>query len=387
LNADGTPHHQNPARFETDGTTLHTNYLYAKVDVLNDLRVRDGEVRFYIKHPGAGGGASNLQLLGTAPVPDTVSPGSPQTVFIPWQIPSGTPNHSCTFSVIHTPAEPAEDINALNWNQTEQLIRDKNDWAQRNLSIDTVFSNLGNTQNIRFTLAPIFIEYPKEKGLKSAELRLFFKSNKLKFVNEISLEIPALKKTIDIKPGKNGEIVISKEFSPGSRVVIIPRLNINSKGMTFDQQENVIEINPILGKTEMIGYAYSLEMNKSSQVIWQVLDRGLAGLIDIAEVTSILAAEKVAHLCRNLLQERTTSPDKVVEIFKENIDLIKSLQKELKHQVKPAFNFSEIDQVFVELIILLEEGGDNVYIFDCFKDLFNRTELISWYLYNSLRDV
>ncbi|MCB1058386.1 MAG: hypothetical protein KDD11_23030, partial [Acidobacteria bacterium] len=123
------PEHEHPARFENDGVTPKTNYLFARVEQVETLQISGASVSFYLKHPGSGAGA--ITLLGTVAVPV----GLPQDISIPWQVPVGTPNHSCVFAVVFSPAEPEQDTTALDWAAFEALSHEDNDWAQRNLDI------------------------------------------------------------------------------------------------------------------------------------------------------------------------------------------------------------------------------------------------------------
>lgn len=382
LNPDGTPQHENPARFQSNGVTPHTNYLYARVDAINNLQVRDAEVRFYMKHPGAGSGAANLQLLGTVPVSNALAPGNQQTVSIPWIVPAGTPNHSCTFSVIHTPAEPAQDITGLNWNQTETLIRDDNDWAQRNLTMDQTFPNFGNNDPIRFTFPPIFIEYPKERGLKEAKLIIHPEMFDNKVIQSLELIFPAYDKCIPIRSEK--PIELDNSIKPGTRVLVIARAMLNPKAMEFKHQQQVLGITPQIDKLKLVGYAFGVQMNKGSQVISQIMDRGLGGLMDVAEVTGLTSAEHIAGLCREIIRSEITSPEIVVELFKENQELLYALRKDLKSRLKGACNFADADYAFKKFEKAISSGRDVSYLFDCIKDIMGRLELVSWHLYKHI---
>ena len=87
--ASAGPEHQGPVRFNAD-MSAKTNYLFARVEQTVNPQVRNAVVKFYMKHPGSGGGAANLNLLGQVGVPAALAVGAPQNVSLAWTVPPGT---------------------------------------------------------------------------------------------------------------------------------------------------------------------------------------------------------------------------------------------------------------------------------------------------------
>ena len=384
LNPDGTPEHEHPARFEADGTTPHVNYLFAKVDVLENLRVRDAEVRFYMKHPGAGGGAANLQLLGTAPITSPLTPTTSATVSIPWTVPSGTPMHSCVFAVVHTPAEPAQDITSLNWIQTEQLVRDDNDWAQRNLDIQNLFSNFGNISQGKISFAPIIIDYPLEEDLEAVPLTLELDiPTDNKAIRQLELIFPALDLCIPVKPGGETSIQLAKSLKPGSRILMIARADIDASKLSFGETVYPIGINPSLGKTEIVGYGFGMRMGKASVAINQLLDRALGAFHDFGEISGGQETDFLCRASRKIRQDRCASPKNVVEVFGKHVEDLRAFQKLVKKHAADAYAFADMDYAFDKFY--KKVSGDTGAAFDALRDLIQRIEILNWVLYEAYR--
>ena len=385
LNPDGTPDHENPARFEMDGVTPHTNYLFARVHVLEDLRVRDAEVRFYVKHPGAGGGAANIQLLGAAPITGTLTTGTTQTVSLPWTVPNGSPTHSCVFAVVHSPAEPGEDITALTWAQTEQLVRDNNDWAQRNLTIENALMNLGNIAEDQLSFQPIIIDYPDEKGLKTVSLNVEVSIADNEAIDAVELVFPSLDKCIMVKPGEERTIEVTESLHPGTKVLMIARTTFRKSDVAFDNVMEMIGITPIIGETKIVGYGFSIKTGKNSNATLQVLDRIQGALADFGELSGQSGWGRLCESLRDLRRNGCSSPSAITDVFKENVHSLKSLQEVLKKDAEEAYQFADMDYTFGKLYRKIENQEPDARLFDAVRDLINRIETLNWCLYLSYK--
>ncbi|GGG40034.1 hypothetical protein GCM10011344_46120 [Dokdonia pacifica] len=386
LNADGTPDHENPAKFEMDGVTLHTNYLFAKVDVLENLRVRDAEVRFYLKHPGAGGGAANLQLLGAAPITGTLTPGTTQTVSLPWTVPNGSPTHSCVFAVVHTPAEPSEDITALNWNQTEQLVRDDNDWAQRNLTIESTLMNFGNIAEEQLSFQPIIIDYPDEKGLKTVPLQIEATIAENKAIDAVELVFPSMDKCIMVKPGENLTVEITDSLRPGTKVLMIARAKMNKASVDIGNVQEAVGITPILGDTKIVGYGFSLKTGKNSNAISQLIDRIQGAFADFGEIAGPSNWDCLCKELQEIRRNGCSSSTTLTMLFRDKVDSLKKLQETLLKNAEEAYLFADMDYAYEKLYRTIENQESDAHSFDAIRDLINRFETLNWCLYLSYRE-
>jgi hypothetical protein len=281
------PEHQHPVRFNPD-MTPRTNYLFAKVEQTVNLKVRSAVVRFFRKNPGSGGGAANLLLLGQVPVPDTLAVGVPQTVSLPWTIPTGTPAHSCIFAVVRSDAEQDGDQSSLDWWQFEALSRLDNDWAQRNLDIqDFASGNVGDSNSVES--APALIYLPPRQDRKGADLILDVDATGAKGADALTLEV------IGEEPHKVNVGAQTKINVPLARrrepLVVLIAATIPGgleRGRTI-----AVEITPSIGDRSMIGFASTFRSARERDAVAQTLDVAASAFLDLGELVDFDAADKL----------------------------------------------------------------------------------------------
>lgn len=293
-NASTGPEHQQPVRFNAD-MTARTNFLFAKVEQTVNLKVRNAVVKFFRKNPGSGGGASNLFFIGEVPVPDALAVGVPQTVSLPWTIPSGTPNHSCVFAVVRSDAEQEGDQSGLDWWQFEALSRQDNDWAQRNLAIEDFASgNEGDSNAVES--APVLIHLPPPRERKG-DLLLEIDARAAGAAEELSLEVVG-EQTHTLKPGGQSKIDVSltRRREP---VALVIRARIPG-GLDRGSLLSV-DVNPSVGGRPLVGFACAFRAARARDAIAQTLDVAAGALIDIAEVVELEAAGEALCELRELL--------------------------------------------------------------------------------------
>jgi hypothetical protein len=271
------PEHQNPARFNADGTTPHTNFLFAKVEQLVNLPVRSAVVRFFLKNPGSGGGASNITFLGEVPVPAGIGVGVPQTVVLRWTVPTGVPNHSCIFGVVRSDAEPEGDQSALDWWQFETLAYNDNDWAQRNLDIEQITSSNTNDSNL-YESAPLFIELPPARQRPSPFLTLEIDASLARPLATLALEV-VNGKTFRVTPGQTQSVRINTR---GHRERLVLVLHAEVPGKLKLGTRIAIGVNPSFGRRSFVGYGTEFRIAGRREVVGQMLDVAGAALGDIA---------------------------------------------------------------------------------------------------------
>jgi hypothetical protein len=270
------PDHQSPYRFQNDGVTPATNYFYARVEQLNNFSVGSANVKFYLKTPGSGGGAANLALLGSGPVPAALAVGLAQDVTISWSVPAGAPSHSCCFAVVNSPAEPEGTPSALDWSQFEDMCHQDNDWAQRNLDILDIAPNTGSG-NV-FEAAPWLIQLPQSAKQKRLPLVLTVTATGDALAGaELELPGPELFK---IKPGKATRIKVQRPVVAGedSPVIIRAALGAFRRGSTVN-----VSVDPTLGDTPLVGFATTFRMAGTGAAVRMLLDRALAAAVDAAD--------------------------------------------------------------------------------------------------------
>ena len=287
------PEHQNPARFNADGTTPHTNFLFAKVEQLVTLPVRSAVVRFFLKNPGSGGGAANLTLLGEVPVPAGIGVGMPQPVSLPWTVATGVPNHSCIFGVVRSDAEPEGDQSALDWWQFETLAYNDNDWAQRKLDIENVTSSNANDSNV-YESAPFFIELPPARQRPSPFLTLEIDASRARPLKSLALEV-VNGKTTAITPGQTQSVRINTR---GLRERLVLVLHAEVPGKLKAGTRMAIGVNPSFGRRSFVGYGTEFRIAGRREVVDQMLDVAGAALGDLATLAGC------ARGSRNLLHAR-----------------------------------------------------------------------------------
>jgi hypothetical protein len=291
------PEHEGPFRFNPD-LTPKTNFLFARVEQLNNLLVRNSEVKFYLKTPGSGGGAS-IQALGSVPVPSTLAVGSSQTVSMAWTVPPGTPNHSCVFGVVNSPAEPEGNPTVLNWIQFEDMSHIDNDWAQRNLDIGNVspFNSVGDGNTVES--APFLIRFPADTEYRELPLRLTIGPAGQVPLASLELEIP-MRRTIRLDPKQINEITIEEPLQAEEELYVILRATLPSDAPAVDYP---VLIEPMLGRIPVIGWGVIFRVAKSAAVIAQLLDRSAAALVDFADLTDSPSANRLARNIAKLIAD------------------------------------------------------------------------------------
>ena len=275
------PEHENPVRFNAD-MTPRTNYLFARVEQLVSLPVRGAVVRFFLKHPGSGGGATNLQLLGEVAVPAGLGVGAPRNVTLPWTVPTGTPNHSCIFAVVRTDAEPEGDQSSLDWWQFETLSYNDNDWAQRNLDIENVSSSNAGDSNT-YEAGPFFIYLPPANQRPSSSLTLEIDATQAKELIALHLEVVNVRK-INLEPGRVQSTRIDIR-NVRDRLVVVLHAEV-PPGLKAGTRLTV-SVNPSISKREFIGWATQFRVAPARDVIAQTLDDAAAAFGDLAELAEL----------------------------------------------------------------------------------------------------
>jgi hypothetical protein len=279
------PAHEQPVRFNSD-LTPRTNYLFARVEQTVNLQVRNAVVKFFRKNPGSGGGASNLLFLGQVPVPPTLAVGVPETISLPWTVPTGTPAHSCLFAVVRSDAEQEGDQSALDWWQFEDLSRLDNDWAQRNLDIEDFASgNVGDSNVIEGAPALIYLPPPRDR--KGATLVLDVDTQQAADAKLLTLEVVGEKAT-QIKPGGRVRIRLGLERRRGP-VVVIASATVPG-GLELGQSLSVA-INPSIDGRPMAGFASTFRVARTRDVVAQVADVATAAFTDLAEFVDFPGAD------------------------------------------------------------------------------------------------
>lgn len=282
------PEHEHPARLEADGITVKINYLFARVEKVEIWPVRNAYVKFYIKHPGSGGGASNLDLLGTA---NLVGTTLPQVVSIPWSVPLGTPNHSCIFAVVGSPAEPDDDPTLLTWSQTEALSRDCNDWAQRNLNIREI--DPGNN----FTNPPIVVIIPDVIKLPTT-LVISIDTITRKDIEELYYEIDG-KKPVKLIPGKS---ITLKEKASNRNVPITISGKLSEKARTGSKY--TINVEPKIGDTPLVGYSCTARVSSRQAYLEQFVDTALKAADELVRFYDLTLAAEFGNKLRTCVKDR-----------------------------------------------------------------------------------
>ncbi len=314
------PEHENPARFQSNGTTPFTNYLYARVEQLVNLNVRDAKVKFYLKHPGSGGGAVNLQLLGEVNVNSALGIGSSQTVSLPWTVPVGAPNHSCVFAVVHSPAEPEGDQSGLSWSQFENLSRQDNDWAQRNLNIINTSSNSGNKGLGNIASAPFIIRIPPEVDYERLPLTLNIDARDAKGLETLALEIPGHER-IETSPGKLQGYTPQTPLVPGKDFIIVVQAVIPADAPP--QHSYRINIDPVVSQIPLAGFSCDFRLSKTSDIIAQVLDDMMASFTDLALATDTDFAYQLEKAGLSIVRDR---PFTLSELADATLQLMKNFE-------------------------------------------------------------
>lgn len=290
------PDHQSPYRFENDGVTPATNYFYARVEQLNTFSVGAAAVKFYLKTPGSGGGAGNLTLLGSANVPAGLAVGVSRDAVLTWQVPAGTPSHSCCFAVVHSPAEPEGTPAMLTWAQFEDMGRQDNDWAQRNLDILDVQGNTGFDGV--YESAPWIIDLPKEGRQGRLPLTLMVTP----FGDVLTgAEVEIGGEVHKVKPGKPVRLTAKRPVVPGEPCPVILRASLRA-GARRGAQAGLL-IDPVLGETPLTGFGTGFRLAGSRLASRMLLDRALAAAWDVADLIDGDEWHELAAALRRLLAD------------------------------------------------------------------------------------
>jgi hypothetical protein len=282
--AESGPDHLQPVRFNAD-MTPRTNFLFARVEQLVDLKVRDAIVKFYRKDPGSGGGAQSLHLIGQAPVASGLAVGMPQYVSVPWTIPSGAPAHSCIFAVVRSDAEPDGDQSALNWWQFEDLVRLDNDWAQRNLDIENFAASV-SYKSSPVESAVWFVHLPPRKYRPSSRMALDLDARSAARLITSHLEIVGHRR-VGIVPGARRRISIDVRDQSGPLMVVLHAVLPRSAriGRTFD-----IAVNPSMNRP-MVGFMSRFRISSDREAVRQSLDIAAAAAADAAKLAELVGGD------------------------------------------------------------------------------------------------
>ena len=294
------PEHQNPIRFNAD-MTPRTNYLFARVEQLVNLPVRDARVRFFLKNPGSGGGASNLTLLGEAVVPGSLGVGIPQNVSLAWTVPMGVPKHSCIFAVVRSDAEPEGDQSSLDWWQFETLSRNDNDWAQRNLDIENMSSS--NEDSNTYESAPSFIFLPPLRQRPSPTLTLRIDATRAKGLKSLRLQVLE-GKSYDLSPGGRQSIRLDIRKAR-ERIALVLHAEVPRRlkvGTSY-----VIGVDPAIGERALIGYAVDFRASSRHDLMVQIFDDALASLGDFSELADAPGIRALYRVLARRMDDRPYS--------------------------------------------------------------------------------
>jgi hypothetical protein len=292
------PDHQSPYRYENDGVTPKTNYLFVRVEQRNNFPVRNASVKYYLKTPGSGGGAANLKLLGSVAVPASLALGAPQDVSLAWTVPAGTPAHSCCFAVVNSPEEPEGTPSSLDWTQFEDMSHQDNDWAQRNLDIEDVAPNTGSGNT--WESPPFMIQLPKSARVESLPLTLYV-SAVGKSLRGAEIEIPGVA-SVRLVPGTPVTLKVPKPVVAGEDRPVILRATLPS-GLSRGTTASIL-VDPVLGEKRLIGFGVTFRLASSRATTAFYIDRVLAAAADIAEATDQEEWLSLEGEVRRLLQGR-----------------------------------------------------------------------------------
>lgn len=373
------PEHEGPARFLSDGVTPRTNYLFAKVEQLQNLKVRDAHVKFYLKHPGSGSGGVNLQLLGQVAVPDALAVGVPQTVRIPWTVPAGAPSHSCVFAVVTSPAEPEGDQTGRNWSQFEALAHEDNDWAQRNLDIVNTSnaSNSGDSNTVQS--APWILRVPPLDGYDALPVELVIDGRGAKGLSALAVEIPGHER-ISVPPGERITVMPQTRLIPGQDMIFVIQAVIPGsapRGASF-----TVAIEPSVAEQPLVGFATKFRIGGPRAVIAQVLDRWMAALTDLADAMDDAGLHRLLAWARSVV---AAEPHTLDELAERALTVLGRLDDDTAaiRGSRVARDY-DMDGVFARLREAAKRYGsqrDALPVVEALRDFAQRTQLVAAYLF------
>ncbi len=349
------PDHQHPVRFQSDGTTPFTNHLFARVEQRGPMLVRNAAVKFYLKHPGSGGGAANIDLLGQVSVPATL----PANVSLPWQVPTGTPNHSCVFAVVRTDAEPEDDPTTLTWQQMEALSRADNDWAQRNLSV----GNTSGSGNIAYG-APIAILIPEELRRPKIQISVDARGARGLAGVEVAFGDDEFR-TVPVGRSVTLDAAGSSPYLPIEvRVHWKRRLR---RGSIYS-----VGLDPSLDGVHLTGYAWTWKVpQRPSEVVLSTLDVLRAALHDLVSILDLDAACRFLGRIDELTSTGCITSGLLGEAVREHWDLVDDLVSALDG-VEHARAFG-VRRVAGEL-----RDSDLRDSMDLLRSLAERLQMVAW---------
>jgi|GEM_PF-5675385 len=317
------PDHESPYRFQNDGVTPAQNFFYARVEQLNNCAVNNSQVKYYLKTPGSGSGAA-LNVLGTAPVAAGLAVGTSADAVLNWTVPAGIPSHSCCFGVVFTDAEPEGNPASLTWAQFEDMSRQDNDWAQRNLDVlDIDPSNTGNS----WEAATWMIELPKNAKIKNADLTLSVGAIG-EFLESAEILIPGAK-PIRLKNGRSRRVKTGIRMKPGQRVPVFLRAQLREKGRLGDEGE--ILIDPRIGDVDVVGFGTRFQFAKNSGAKRMWLDRTIAAAIDVADALNEEVWYQLAFDLRELAGDRVPHTLAVAEEIRQS-DALRAAMKSISRR-------------------------------------------------------
>jgi hypothetical protein len=357
-------------RFNAD-MSAKTNYLFARVEQTVNLQVRNAVVKFYMKHPGSGGGAANLNLLGQVAVPAALAVGAPQNVSLAWTVPPGTPGHSCLFAVVRSDAEQDGNQSVLDWWQFENLSRLDNDWAQRNLAIDDYES--GNTgDSNRLESGVFFIELPPAKFQGGAKLVLDVDAVAAAGADAVEIEVLG-DGVYEITPGSTGWI--SVPIRRRQRLVAVVVSVAAPGGMAIGSML-AVGVTPSVGKREMIGFSAAFRSAGPADVIRQTLDVALGAFLDLGTFYGHAGADDLICGVRGLVACGPYTTQKVLETVLKLREALLSAKRELSRLPQArTTGVADALEHFLKAAHAYEAGqGSKADALSAFRSLVNRLE-------------
>lgn len=294
------PQHESPYRFQNDGVTPAINYLFARVEQLNNFPVGNASVSFYLKTPGSGGGAANLNLVGSGAVPAGLAVGLSRDVTLMWSVPSGAPSHSCCFGVVESPAEPKGSqavLDALTWAQFEDMSHQDNDWAQRNLDILDIAPNTGSENT--FESAPWAVQLPQ--SAKTGRLGLTLTVSAFGD-NLAAAEVELFGKVYKVKPGEPVELKGPKPLAPGEEAPVVLRAVFDASPRRGSSA--TILVDPALGDNRLVGFGTTFRAAGDRLASRMLLDRALAAAVDVGDASDSDEWYELAAGLRHLVRSQ-----------------------------------------------------------------------------------
>jgi len=373
------PDHEQPVRFNAD-MTPRSNWMFAKVEQINNLKVRDAVVKFYRKTPGAGGGGANLDFIGQVPVPNSLAVGVPQTVSLHWTVGAGVPQHSCIFAVVRSDAENDGDQSALDWASFEALCRSDNDWAQRNLDIQNFGS--GNTGDGNTAeSAPFIIRIPRLEQ-ETVRLALEVDATDAAELVSLALEVPG-RARYEAEPG--GQVTLQlQQVMPGEDVVVVLQAVLKGglpAGRTF-----TVNVNPTVESQALVGFAARFRVGRDADVVRQALDLSAAAFFDLWELAEFPVARHTLARLRPLVADPPSLPELAAELVRFD-ELAQQEEALARHPVLARMGSAEALKEWRAAVVRFEGGaGSPEAVVHAFAALARRLEAGSALIAEQARD-